>query len=89
VQEQSGSSAAMLIVLLVVGLAVAAAIILWARRRGSGASARPVREGQPISRSTSSGLADDLSALADLRDKGILSSQEFEVEKAKLLRSGS
>jgi Short C-terminal domain len=31
-------------------------------------------------------LADELAKLASLRDRGVLSDQEFRVEKAKILR---
>ena len=31
------------------------------------------------------GIADELAKLADLRDKGVMSDDEFELEKARLL----
>jgi len=40
---------------------------------------------QPPAGGTSGGMADDLHKLADLRDRGVLSSEEFERAKAKVL----
>lgn len=88
-QGQSGSSGTMLIVLLMIGfIAAAAAWFLVARRRPTVQA--PHAPGAEVHAKTAPvSLADELSELAALRDKGVLSHQEFEAEKAKLLSANS
>jgi len=63
----------------------------WFRRHplfyGNVARAMPTPSGPPPAQSGvgSSMIADELRKLADLRNEGILSAQEFEAQKAKLL----
>jgi Short C-terminal domain len=52
---------------------------------GNVARTRPTPSGPPATQPDSSMIADELRKLADLRNEGILSEQEFEAQKAKLL----
>jgi len=74
------------ILLLLIALAALLGMMLLGKAKGHGPVADVVREHPPHTAPATS-LADDLSALADLRDKGVLSEQEFEVQKAKRLRA--
>jgi Short C-terminal domain len=64
-----------------------------AERAAAGASARPVRDGRTKVRLVTNAVApapdvaDELTKLADLRDRGALSNAEFEAQKSKLLES--
>jgi hypothetical protein len=89
VQGQSGWSGTMLIVLLMIGvIAAAAAWFLVASRRQT-LQVPPAAEAQARANKAPVSLADELGELAALRDKGVLSHQEFEAEKAKLLSASS
>jgi hypothetical protein len=67
---------------------VAAAVVFFVTR-GRGAAGPPAAQPQHLPPQGSTSLADDLASLADLRDRGVLSQQEFEAQKAALLGSGS
>jgi hypothetical protein len=88
--EISGWVKAGWIVLLVLVPFVGALIYLIAR--GEGMRERSAKEQAEVRRhmdtyirETASSPADDLHKLSELRDKGVLSSEEFERAKAKLL----
>ena len=75
----------MVIALFLIVLVGAAAIFFLITRRNQSVRVQGTSEAQPLAPATPSSLAEDLSALADLRDKGILSHEEFNAEKARLL----
>jgi hypothetical protein len=71
-------------------------VFVYLIARGRGMSERDMAEAQArdqmfrsyvqsAATSTSGGTADELAKLADLRDKGVISADEFEQQKAKIL----
>lgn len=74
----------LMLVLLVIFVGVAAVVTKRARP-AAGALARPTGDTLPSTPIARSGIADDLAGLADLRDGGVLTEDEFRDEKAKLL----
>ena len=50
-------------------------------------SAAPVQQVEQVSSVSPSGVADELAKLAQLKDAGILTEEEFNAQKAKLLNS--
>jgi len=71
------------ILVLLIALAALLGMMFLGKSEREAGPAADVAAAQP----TPSSLADELSALADLRDKGVLTEPEFEAEKAKRLRS--
>lgn len=50
-------------------------------------SAAPAQQVEQVSSVSPSGVADELAKLAQLKDAGILTEEEFNAQKAKLLNS--